>query len=397
MTDSRDGSARLATEDWVSVWQGCALILLVLVGIRPAIPDFSWSAGQLVDAFSWGDAAAAVLTGLLLLAVSAAGIRLMGGSTREYLIGFPAVFAVAWAVRLVAGNGALREWGISYVIVALVVGLLISNLGTVPTWIKEGIRTEYYIKTGLVILGTNIVFGEILQAGLLGVAQALLVVVVVWYLCYRIARRLRVDDEFATMLASAVSICGVSAAIATCGAIAGDRKKLSYVTSLVLSVAVPMTVAMPWIVEILGDSALNAAVIVKFSQNALLGVAAFAISLWWAFRGSEESDTRPTARVIWDRFPKFVLGFIAASLLFSFVLGADLVDSTGALMREIRTWWFALAFTCIGLETRFRDLVSMDQGRPAAAFLLGQGANIVWTLLVATILFGGAIFAVPDL
>ncbi len=425
MTEPPGRSARFAPEDWVSVWQGWALILLVLVGVRPAIPDFSWTAARLADAFSWGDVAAALAIGILLVAASAAGIRLMGGLTKPYLIGFPAVFVLAWAARLVAGNDALRQWGISYVIVALVLGLLISNLGAVPTWMREAIRTEYYIKTGLVILGTNIVFGEILQAGLLGVAQALLVVLVVWYLCYRIARRLRVDDEFATMLASAVSICGVSAAIATCGAIAGDRKKLSYVTSLVLIVAVPMTVVMPWVVEllgipaivggawlggtidtsgavvaageILGDSALNAAVIVKFSQNALLGVAAFAISLWWALRGQEDSDTRPTARVIWDRFPKFVLGFITASLVFSFVLGTELVDSTGALMKEIRTWWFALAFLCIGLETRFRDLVSMDQGRPAAAFLLGQAANIVWTLLVATILFGGAIFAVPDL
>ena len=425
MTDSRGGLARFATEDWVSVWQGWVLIFLVLVGVRPDIPDFSWAAGRIVDAFSWGDVGAALLTGVLLMVVSAVGIRLMGGPTRQYLSSFPAIFVLASAARLVAGNSVLKEWGISYVIVALVVGVAISNLGVVPPRMRKAIRTEYYIKTGLVILGTSVVFGEILQAGVLGMAQALLVVLVVWYICYRIARHLRVDDEFATMLASAVSICGVSAAIATCGAIAGDRKKLSYVTSLVLIVAVPMTVLMPWVVEllgipaivggawlggtidtsgavvaageILGDSALNAAVIVKFSQNALLGIAAFAISLWWTLRGSEEGDTKPTARVIWDRFPKFVLGFAAASLLFSFVLGADLVDSTGALMKEMRTWWFALAFTCIGLETRVRDLVSMDQGRPAAAFLIGQGVNIVWTLLVATILFGGVIFAVPNL
>ena len=425
MTDPPTGFARIATEDWVSVWLGGGLILLVLVGVRPAVPDFSWTAGQVTDALSWGDLAAAMLTGLILMAVSAAGVRLMGGRAGAYLAGFAAVFALAWAARLVAGNGVLRQWGISYVIVALILGLLISNLGTVPAWMRDGIRTEYYIKTGLVILGTNIVFGEILQAGLLGVAQAVAVILVVWYACYRISKRLGVDDEFSTMLASAVSICGVSAAIATCGAISGDRKKLSYVTSLVLIVAVPMMVVMPWIVErldipaivggawlggtidtsgavvaageILGDSALNAAVIVKFSQNALLGVAAFAISLWWAFRDHAGSETRPTARVIWDRFPKFVLGFIAASLVFSFVLDADLVDSTGALMKGLRTWWFALAFTCIGLETRFRDLVSMEGGRPAAAFLLGQGANIIWTLLVATLLFGGSVFEVPDL
>ena len=101
--------------------------------------------------------------------------------------------------------------------------------------------------------------------------------------------------------------------------------------------------------------------------------------------------------MIWDRFPKFVLGFIAASLLFSFVLDGELVASIAGLMNSLRTWWFALAFTCIGLETRFRDLVSMEQGRPAAAFLVGQGANIVWTLLVATVLFGGTILAVPNL
>ena len=66
-------------------------------------------------------------------------------------------------------------------------------------------------------------------------------------------------------------------------------------------------------------------------------------------------------------------------------------------MKELRTWWFALAFVCIGLETRFRDLVSMDRGRPAMAFLLAQGANIVWTLLVAFLLFGGVLFDIPAL
>ena len=425
MSEQPDSPSGLRSEDWTAVWLGAALILAVLVGVRPATPTFSWSGGAAGDVFSLGNVAAILLTGLLLLGLSAAGIRLMGSNTSAYVVGFPVVFALAWASRLIAGNAVLKQWGISYVIIALVIGLLISNVAGVPSWLQKAIRTEYYIKTGLVILGTNIVFGEVLQAGLLGVAQALAVILAVWYFCYWVSRRLGVDDEFATMLASAVSICGVSAAIATCGAIAGDRKKLSYVTSLVLIVAVPMTILMPWAVErlgmspivggawiggtidtsgavvaageILGDSALNAAVIVKFSQNALLGLAAFAISLWWAFRAGAEAGTRPTAGVIWERFPKFVLGFIVASLLFSFVLGGELVASTGAVLRGLRTWWFALAFLCIGLETRFRELVSMEQGRPAVAFLAGQGANIVWTLVVATALFGGGIFAVPDL
>ena len=96
--------------------------------------------------------------------------------------------------------------------------------------------------------------------------------------------------------------------------------------------------------EILGESALNAAVIVKFSQNALLGLVAFAISLWWAFRNDSRNGERPTVSVIWERFPKFVLGFVVASLLFSFVLSSEFVDSTRDLMRGLRSWWFALAF-----------------------------------------------------
>src|SRR5678810_431256 len=141
------------------------------------------------------------------------------------------------------------------------------------------------------------------DAGFLGVIQAIVVVLSVWFFCFWLCKKLHVDDEMATMLASAVSICGVSAAIAVCGAIQGDKKKLSYVTSLVLLVAVPMLLLMPlaakamgmsavvagaWLGgtldtsaavvaagELLGNAGRNAAVVVKLSQNALIGFAAF--------------------------------------------------------------------------------------------------------------------------
>jgi uncharacterized membrane protein YadS len=101
---------------------------------------------------------------------------------------------------------------------------LVGNFVGVPEWLMEAVKTEYYIKTGLVILGAGILFFEILQAGALGIIQAVLVVAVIWYICFWLARKFRVDDEFAVMLSSAVSICGVSAAIAACGAIQGDKK-----------------------------------------------------------------------------------------------------------------------------------------------------------------------------
>lgn len=363
--------------------------------------------------------------GIAYLLISVVGIALLGRPVGKYILGFPVVFILAWFSRFLAGNALPIDWGIEYVIFALIVGLAISNTVGIPEWLRAAVQTEYYIKTGLVILGAGLLFLEILQAGALGIVQALLVIFVVWYACFWLSRKLKVDDEFAVILSSAVSICGVSAAIATCGAIEGDKKKLSYVTSIVLICAVPMMIIMPWLVKVFGipelvagawlggtldtsgsvvaagalisEAAMKTGVIVKFSQNALIGVAAFILSIWWTFREGAAAGEKPTAGVIWARFPKFVIGFILASILFSFLLTPEMVKGTKSALSELRTWWFALAFVSIGLETRFLDMLTMEGGRPALAFLGAQAFNIVWTLLLAYILFGGLIFAVPDI
>ncbi|MBF0328392.1 MAG: putative sulfate exporter family transporter [Nitrospirae bacterium] len=358
--------------------------------------------------------------------IATIGLKMMGSvNLGKFVLGFPIVFILAWLARLIAGNAAPGDWGIEYVVFSLAIGLILSNLIGLPAWLMEAVRTEYYIKSGLVILGAGLLFFEILQAGALGIMQAIGVVFVVWYACYWLAKKLKVDDEFAVMLSSAVSICGVSAAIATCGAIEGDKKKLSYVTSLVLIVAVPMMVIMPWAVKAFGipdivggawlggtldtsgsvvaagalisEAAMKTGVIVKFSQNALIGVAAFILSIWWTCKKGAECGEKPTARIIWDRFPKFVLGFIVASVFFSFFLHIDTVNATKSLLGDLRTWWFALAFVSIGLETRFVDIAKMEGGRPALAFIAAQTFNVIWTLILAYILFGGYIFPVPDI
>jgi len=146
---------------------------------------------------------------------------------------------------------------------------------------------------------------------------------------------------------------------------------------------------------LISDAAMKTGVIVKFSQNALIGVAAFGLAIWWTFKTGAATGERPSARVIWERFPKFVLGFVAASAVFSFALSPELVAGTRSALGEIRTWWFALAFVCIGLETRFIELATYEQGRPALAFLGAQGINVIWTLLLAWLLFGGIIVAQP--
>ncbi len=364
-----------------------------------------------------------VYIGIALLILVAIGIALMGGKVGTFILGFPIVYGLSWLSQFIVGNTTINYWGLEYVIFALLIGLFISNVLGLPHWLKEAVRTEYYIKTGLVILGAGILFLEILQAGAMGIVQALLVVFIVWYACFWIAKKLRVDDELAAILSTGVSICGVSAAIAACGAIQGDKKKLSYAISLILIVAVPMMVLEPWIAKALGipdivagawlggtldttgsviaagalisDQAMKVGTIVKFSQNVLIGVAAFLLSIWWALKKGTQTGERPSIRLIWERFPKFVLGFLIASFVFSFLLDPGLVKETKGILGGLRTVWFALAFTSIGLETQFTELFRMGGGRPAIAFIGAQAFNVIWTLILAYLLFGGFILPTP--
>jgi uncharacterized membrane protein YadS len=396
------------SEDWLTVLVGAALIVLVLAGLRPGDP---------------------VRMTLLVLFPVVAGAIALRAQLARFVPGAIVLSGLAWLAQAAAGLPLMSGLGLEYVIFALAIGLLVNHAVPLPGWLRDAARTEYYIKAGLVVLGASILFDDIARAGLLGIAQAIVVVASVWTFSFWLARRLRVDDEFATMLSSAVAICGVSAAIATCGAIQGDRRKLSYVTSLVLVVAVPMMIAMPWVSratgmpdlvagawlggtldtsaavvaggELISDVARDAAVVVKLSQNALIGVAAFLLTVWWAMRGPGRMQAgaaampRAGVAVIWDRFPKFVFGFLVASLVFSFLLDGATVAETRATLGGVRTTLFAMAFVSIGLETSLPALITTGEGRPAFAFLGAQAFNVVVTLAAAFLFFGGVLFALP--
>lgn len=413
-------------EDWLAVWLAAAILILVLVGFRPELPVLRWKdASGLAAVFGAGNFQAAALLGAGLFLLSLPGALILGVRVARYAAGFAVVFALALVAQWLAGNATVSYWGVEYVIFALAIGLFLSNVVGLPGWMADAVRTEYYIKTGLVLMGATILFGELMQAGVLGMLQAVLVVSVIWYFGYWLARRLRLDEEFSVMLTTAVAICGVSAAIAACGAIQGDKKKLSYVASVVLIVAVPMMILQPWIVKTFGipdvvggawlggtldtsgsvvaagalisEKAMKIGTIVKFSQNVLIGLAAFLLSLWWTMKKSGGNREKPGIGVIWERFPKFVLGFMVASLAFSALISPGLVASTKSTISGLRTAWFAMAFVSIGLETKFTDLWSMENGRPFVAFVGAQFANIIWTLILAYLIFGGILFAVPEL
>jgi uncharacterized integral membrane protein (TIGR00698 family) len=425
------------TEDYWAVTIAGVIIIAMLAltswvpGFKLPLPSFKWttSADLLNKVLSPGNLLLALLTGVIILVLSGIAIVLSGGSIKNYVKGFLLIYVLAVVALIIAGNKVVNYYGFEYVIFALILGLLLGNLTTVPAWLKEAARSEFFIKTGLVIYGSSILFTDIIQAGLPGLLQSVLVVSVVWFVALWISRKLKVDDEFGVILASAVAICGVSAAIVASGAIKGDKKKLSYVTTLVLLVAVPMMVIQPWLSKYLGlseivggawlggtldttasvsaaaqqvgENAVKAGVIVKFSQNVLIGIAAFFIALWWTYRKGTKVEGENTEKVglgvVWERFPKFVLGFVAASLLFSFNIPTVLASAVSPAFAGLRTVWFALAFVAIGLEARFADLVKTDGGRPAVAFISAQLFNIIWTLLWAYLLFGGVLFPVPDI
>ena len=410
----------LLSEDWTVVFLGFLIISIALLGFLIPSPSFGWE--------NQVELQEKVLTSKNLLklgqvflftyAIAILAARLLGKSIKATAQGFPIVFVLTSLALILAGNAFLKNWNLEAVIFSLTIGLLLSNFFTLPGWVTESLSTELFVKIGLILLGTSVIFGDILKAGSLGLIQALVVVVSVWYFAFWVSKKLGVDEEFAIMISSAVSICGVSAAIATAGAIKGDSKKLSYVISIVLITAIPMIIFLPFIANALGlsqavtgawlggtidttgaviasgtmvgEEALKISTIVKFSQNVLLGFAAFAISIYWTVTNNQSAtakEAKPTVSVIWERFPKFVLGFIAASLLFSFVIPAETIDAVKGGFKSLQGLWFALAFTSIGLETKFSDLFSKEGKKPLYAFLIAQLFNVFVTLAVAYVLF----------
>lgn len=424
------------TEDWWAVILGTIIIATVLYLIKNgtviSLPAFKWATSEdlLGKILSASNLLLIVEMGAVFLALASIAIGLSGGNVARFAGGFALIYFLAIVSFIIGGNKSVSYFGLEYVVFALLIGIALGNLIKLPFWLKEAVRSEFYIKTGLVILGTTILSADLIKAGLPGIIQAVIVVTVVWFFSMWLSRKLKVDDEFGVILASAVSICGVSAAIVAAGAINGDKRKLSYVTTLVLIMAIPMMIILPWAVkyfhipeviggawlggtldttatvtaagDLVGPVAVKAGVIAKFSQNVFIGVAAFFIAIWWAYKKPKGDDgvplkaERPGLKIVWERFPKFVLGFVAASLVFSFLLSPTTAKSVGPTLNGLRTVWFSIAFISIGMEAKFSSLVKLQGGKPAFTFVTAQIFNIFWTLLWSYILFGGYLFPIPD-
>ncbi|KUI37384.1 hypothetical protein AU195_24280 [Mycobacterium sp. IS-1496] len=281
-----------------------------------------------------------------------------------------------------------------------------------------GFRTEFFIKTGLVLLGASINLKVLVTAAGPAIVQALLLISIVFGFTWWLGGRLGLEDKLRALLASAVSICGVSAAIAAAGAVQAKREQLAYAASLVIAFALPSIFLLPWLARVFGlpdavagawiggnidttaavaasgalagEDALQIATIVKTTQNALIGIVAIALTAYFALKVERRSaeEAKPTVGQFWERFPKFVLGFIAASIIGTLYLqwGGDKAAIT--TVNDLRTWFLIFAFVAIGLEFSLRGLREAGW-RPVAVFASATVVNIVAALGLALVLFSG--------
>ena len=433
-------------EDWQAIWIGFILIILACVAVLTKAFDLSavkfstWAVGEAAatkavplaeQLGAWVFWRKLIVTVLVLGILFTIGVKLQGQSVKKYIPAFLGLFVIALVVRFVSAEFTLNRY-LEWAFWALLIGLLISNTVGVPDWLKPAIKTEFYIKTGLVIMGFSVLFSNIAKFGLYGLGIAWIVTpVVILFMWWFGTRVLKMDNKpLVITMASATSVCGTSAAIAS-GAASGCKKDdLTMTISISIIFTVLMMVLEPILIKacgmtpimggaliggtvdstgavavagsVLGGEAEQAAVLVKMIQNILIGFIAFFVALFFATSVNKEKGQKVGAGEIWTRFPKFIIGFFVASLVASFIIqplaGADQVKAINGVLDQYKNWAFVLAFVSIGLDTNFKDLVKqMKGGKPLWLYLVGQFFNVALTFFAVWLLLSGVLFPVPHL
>ena len=438
MSNGNSRTPVLQNEDWWACFIGWFILLLALWGVLPSTPKIAkWTSLAAAFPKGWSTLGTSILLCIAMGVLTFIGGIWMKFDLKNYIPGFIVLFALTFVSMVISKQAFISKWGISYVLFALVFGLIISNVFKVPKILQAAGHTEFFIKIGLVCMGATIMFSVVLKAGVFGVLQAVLVATVVWFGTYWICRKFQVSEKFSSIIATANAICGVSASIAAGGAVQGDPKEVSYMVAWVLVCAVVLILVMPPIAawldlptnwggawlggvidntgaviaagEILRDqagnpskSAVEAAAMVKMAQNVMIGLVAFLMALWATMSlDRKEGVEKPGFSEVWYRFPKFVIGFMIASFFVSFIIeptmGSKAAKAVSKASKSYRSWFFALCFVAIGLETNFKELVTVGGGRPAIAYWISQTANAVWTLFISWILWSGTFMTPPIL
>ena len=445
-TKKSNWSDLLRKEDWLACWIGFIIILIGCVAVLTGWFDFSalkfstWSLGekaatkavplgqQLGQWVFWRKLLVTVVTLCTLFSI---GVKLQGEKVKKFIPAFLALFVLAILVRLISAEFTLNRY-LEWAFWALIVGLLVSNTVGVPEWLKPAVRTEFYIKTGLVIMGFSVLFSNIAKFGLYGLGIAWIVTpIVILFMWWLGTKVLKIDNKpLVITLSAATSVCGTSAAIATGAAAKCKKDDLSVAISISILFTILMMVFEPMIIKAtgmsqlmggaliggtvdstgavvlagnaLGPEAEQAAVLVKSIQNILIGFIAFFVAIFFATRVENSGAEKVGAGEIWTRFPKFIIGFFVASLVASFIIqpifGGDQVSAINKVLDQYKNWAFVLAFTSIGLDTNFKDIAKrMQGGKVLWLYVIGQLFNIALTFFAVWFLLSGVVFPVPEL
>ncbi|NBP89027.1 MAG: putative sulfate exporter family transporter [Planctomycetia bacterium] len=363
-----------------------------------------------------------------------AGNTQEGGPTTALAMASTAAGCVVVFVIALAGMGVpVRKSlpGVMLVAALAVLAWLTSTQTTIKSLqLKSGLRGELYIKTGLVLMGAGLLFGTLMKLGPPGILVSWITTPIVLITTYQFGQRvLGIKSKTLNLVLSAdMSVCGVSAAVATAAACRAKKEELSIAVGISLAFTVVMMFALPaacnalgldevlagaWIGgtvdstgavvaagELVGPVARDVAASVKLIQNVMIGFISLAVAAWWARSGDGDAATVPTGfggllAEIWQRLPKFILGFVAASAIFTLVASVgsaswqDAVKATlSGPVKMMRSWCFCLAFVSIGLETDIRKLATvMGSAKPVVLYLCGQAFNLLLTFTMAYLAF----------
>ena len=433
-------------EDWLAVWIGFIVIAIGCVAVLTGWFDFSaakfstWVIGEegvakavpLAEQLGhWIFWRKLIVTVLVLGILFTIGIKLQGEKVGKYIPAFIVLFIIAIIVRFVSAEFTLNRY-LEWAFWALLIGLLISNTVGTPEWLKPAIRTEFYIKTGLVIMGFSVLFSNIAKFGLYGLGIAWIVTpIVIIFMWWFGTKVLKIGNKpLVITMAAATSVCGTSAAIATGAAAKAKKEDLSLAISISIIFTILMMVFEPMIIRwtgmsqlmggsliggtvdstgavvlagnALGPEAEQAAVLVKSIQNILIGFIAFFVAIFFALKVDKTGESKVGAGEIWNRFPKFIIGFFVASLVASFIImpltsGAD-VKAINGVLDQYKNWAFVLAFTSIGLDTNCKAWAKqMQGGKVLWLYIVGQMFNIALTLFAVWFLLSGVVFDIPNL
>jgi uncharacterized integral membrane protein (TIGR00698 family) len=435
----------LRNEDWWAIWIGLALVAAAVALFANggsikwiAVAPQKWShlaeAGAQLRAHGAQYGALFVLwAGALGLGAAALGIKLS-----RFLPAFLAIYVVAAALYFLGQWDQAAHYNLEPPLVALGLGLLVANTVGAPRWLEPGLRVEFYIKTGIVLLGAGLPLTLIAWAGPVAIVQAAIVSLATFGVIYFTAVRLGLDRRLAATLGTGGAVCGVSGAIAIGGAVGAKKEQVSVAISLVVVWAIAMIFVLPlaarslhlptgvagaWIgTSEFADAAGLAAAqtyggyagnVPGIAGHAEAAVSAFTLmkvigrDIWigvWAFVLSLIATTRwertgvqgkADAGEIWRRFPKFVLGFLVASAVITLVSKGhdyaaykkDVLPGLVGPLQALRTWAFTFAFLSIGLTTKVREFASVG-ARPFYAFTAGVAVNVALGFVLSTQVFG---------